>query len=248
MGTSSANDLATIIGNRSLLSWHELFISHMQSIDHHFDPGHKIDHVIRVTNNAIALAESENADLAIIVPAVILHDTIPVGKFSKSRAKASQLSAEHSIQLLTDWKYPAKYLPAIKHAILTHSFSAAMTPTTLEAKVVQDADRLDALGAIGIARTMAVGFKHGNPLYLPSEPFPVTREVNDESNVIDHFYVKLFSLPETMHTNSAKREAIIRITLMESYLKALARELGVAYLSYEEFISARSDSCTHTSR
>ena len=134
-----------MVANRSLLDWGNQFLDYMQSIDHQFDPGHRIDHVLRVTKSAIELAVQESAELAIVLPAVILHDTKPVGKFDQDRARASTLSAAHSLQLLTDWGYPATFLPAIHHVILTHSFSAGFVAETLEAKLVQDADRLDAM-------------------------------------------------------------------------------------------------------
>lgn len=223
-----------LVGDKSLLQWQEIFLNYLQSMNAEFDPGHRIDHVMRVTKTALEIAKAENAETAVILPAAILHDTKPVGKFHQDRAMASKLSADNSIQLLTEWNYPAEYLPAIKHAILTHSFSAGISPESLEAKVVQDADRLDALGAIGIFRTIAVGAKHGNPLYNAEEPFSTQRQLDDTKNILDHFYVKLFKLPASLHTAAARAEAIKRIHVMETYLQALASEIGVKYISYHE--------------
>lgn len=222
-------------GNKSLQHWTELFLEHMLQIDHQFDPGHRIDHVKRVAKSAIELTEQEGALIEVVLPAAILHDTLPIGKFDKNRSMASTLSAEHSISLLEGWGYPSEYYPAIKDAILAHSFSAKIAPESLEAKVVQDADRLDALGAIGIARAMAVGFKHGNPLYLDSEPFPGKRSANDQTNILDHFYIKLFQLPDSFNTHSAKDEGKKRIATMENYLQALAHEVGDNYISQQEY-------------
>ena len=229
------DNLDQLIGGQSLQAWSQLFIAHMQTLDDQFDPGHRIDHVLRVTRTAIQLAQEEGAALDIVLPAAMLHDTKPVGKFDQDRALASTWSAEQTISLLVNWSYPAEYYPAIKHAILAHSFSAKITPLTLEAKVVQDADRLDALGAIGISRTIAAGFNHGNPLYLYSEPFPRQRSANDQTNVLDHFYIKLFRLPESFHTQSAKIEGARRIRTMENYLQELAHEVGANYLSYDDY-------------
>lgn len=227
--------LTQLIGGHSLHEWREIFFAHMQTIDDQFDPGHRIDHIMRVTKTAIELAIQEGAALEVVLPAAILHDTVPVGKFHPDRARASALSAEHSLILLANWDYPANYYPAIQHAILAHSYSANVTPETLEAKVLQDADRLDALGAIGIARTMAAGFRHGNPLYLHSEPFPQKREANDRINILDHFYVKLFRLQEKLNTDAARAEAVRRVRVMEDYLQALAREIGVHYFSFADY-------------
>lgn len=235
----SIKDLTQVVNGKPLSQWADIFIHYMYSIDHEFDPGHRIDHVARVAKTAIEFAHREGADMAIIVPAVILHDTFPVGKFTKERSKASALSADRSIQLLSDWGYPREYDAAIRHVIIAHSFSAGVTPESLEAKIVQDADRLDAIGAIGIARTMAVGFRHGNPLYHAEEPFPVTREPNDNTNILDHFYVKLFSLTRSLHTLAAQEEGARRIHVMETYLQSLANEIGASYISYQDFLNKR---------
>jgi len=227
------------VGGKLLSQWGKLFVDHMLTIDKDFDPGHKIDHVMRVTKTAVEIAIQEGADLAVVLPAAILHDTRPVGKFDKDRSQASALSASNSMRLLTAWGYPAEYHDAIKHAILAHSFSAAISADTLEAKVVQDADRLDALGNIGVARAMAVGFKHGNPLYNVSEPFPGKRKPDDQTNILDHFYLKLFLLPESLHTLAARSEAARRIHSMETFLQGLADEVGVNYVSYQDYSRAR---------
>lgn len=228
-----------VVGGKLLGQWGKLFIDHMMAIDKDFDPGHRIDHVTRVTKTAVEIANKEGANLAVVLPAAILHDTRPVSKFGKERELASTLSADDSITLLQKWGYPEEFYPAIRHAIQAHSFSAKITPESLEAKVVQDADRLDAIGAIGVARTMAVGFKYGNPLYNSSEPFPGERDADDQTNILDHFYVKLFTLPDSLHTATAKEEGIRRIHTMETYLKALADEIGVEYVSYQNFLKKK---------
>ena len=122
--------------------------------------------------------------------------------------------------------YPAGHIPAVEHAIAAHSFSAGIPPRTHEAQVVQDADRLDALGAIGIARTLLLGGAMGKPLYDRDEPLPASRTPDDKDNVIDHFYVKLLGLAATMHTAAARQEGERRTQLMQDYLQALAREVS----------------------
>jgi len=219
-----------LVGTKKLAEWREIFHDHMQSMDHAFDSAHKIDHVTRVTNTALQLAEMEGAKLEIVLPAVMLHDSLPIDKFASSTKNSIYISTENSLNLLKSWGYPQELFLSIEHAILAHSFSANITPQTLEAKVVQDADRLDALGAIGIARTLAVGFKQGNPLYNKDEPFPINRDANDRDNILDHFYVKLLRLPALLHTKAAKMEADARIKTMEIFLRDLAREIGAEFL------------------
>ena len=190
------------------------------------DPAHDLAHVRRVVANARLLAAAEGADPAVVLPAAWLHDCVVLPKDSARRAEASRLAAESAGVFLRTAGYPAAHVPAIEHAIAAHSFSAGIPPQTLEAKVVQDADRLDALGAIGIARTLMLGGAMGKPLYDAAEPLPQRRAADDQANVIDHFYVKLLRLAERMHTAAARREGERRTRLMRLYLDELGRELA----------------------
>ena len=110
------------------------------------------------------------------------------------------------------------------HAIEAHSFSANIETKSIEAKIVQDADRLDAIGAIGIARCFAVSGALGRPLLHPQDPLCEERNPDDAQYAVDHFYVKLFKLPDTMKTKSARIIATKRIDFMREYLKTLKAE------------------------
>jgi uncharacterized protein len=121
--------------------------------------------------------------------------------------------------------FPPAYIPAICHAIEAHSFSAGIPAETLEAKVVQDADRLDAIGAIGIARCLLLGGVMKKPLYDLEQPFPATRPADDTKNVLDHFYLKLLKIESMMQTPAGRSEARRRTAVMEVYLGELGREL-----------------------
>jgi uncharacterized protein len=189
------------------------------------DPAHDLAHVRRVVANARLLAEAEEANPAVVLPAAWLHDCVVIPKDSAQRPMASRLAAEKAGDFLRGAGYLADLIPAIKHAIAAHSFSAGIAPQTLEARVVQDADRLDALGAIGIARTLLLGGAMGKPLYDEAEPLPRTRRPDDRANVIDHFYVKLLKLAGAMHTAAGRREGERRTRLMRDYLDELEREL-----------------------
>ena len=111
------------------------------------DPGHGPAHLERVVATALRLAAEEGARLEVVLPAAWLHDCVHVAKDSPDRARASRLAADHALRFLESAGYPAPLLPDIRHAIEAHSYSAGIAPRTIEAKVVQDADRLDALGA-----------------------------------------------------------------------------------------------------
>lgn len=190
------------------------------------DAAHDAEHLRRVVANAKSLAAAERADLGVVVPAAWLHDCVYVPKSSPESALASRLSAETAREFLQRAGYPAHHLPAITHAIEAHSFSAGITPLTAEARVVQDADRLDALGAIGIARCLMLGGAMGKPLYAAAEPLPSHRPPDDTRFVIDHFFTKLLRLPETMQTEPGRREAEHRVIFMRRYLEQLQREIG----------------------
>jgi uncharacterized protein len=193
------------------------------------DAAHDEGHVKRVVANARALAEIEGADPAIVLPAAWLHDCVSVPKDSPQRSSASRLAAERAGAFLRAEGYPAEHIAAIEHAIVAHSFSAGVPPETLEAKVVQDADRLDALGAIGIARTLMLGGANGAPLYEVSEPFPIHREADDRTSVIDHFFTKLLKLEETMQTAAGRKAAQQRAEFLKLFLVQLGGEIGVPF-------------------
>ena len=191
-----------------------------------FDPAHDLAHIKRVVTSGIALAKQERAELAIVLPACWLHDCVNVPKDSPDRSKGSVFSADRAIEFLAEINYPSEYFDAIHHAIAAHSFSANLKTKTLEAKVVQDADRLDALGAIGLSRCVMLGATWGSQLYHPLDPFAKERELDDKNFCIDHFYVKLKGLVNTMKTPSGLQEAEKRWQFMQQYLDQLAHEAG----------------------
>lgn len=191
------------------------------------DPAHDLAHIKRVVTSGIALAQQEKADLAVVLPACWLHDCVNVDKKSPLRSQGSVLSADKAIEFLKQIDYPAETHSAIHHAIAAHSFSANIETKTLEAKVVQDADRLDALGAIGLSRCLMLGATWGSQLYHPQDPFAVNRDLDDKTFCIDHFYVKLKGLVSTMKTPSGLLEAERRWQFMQLFLDQLGHEAGV---------------------
>lgn len=190
------------------------------------DPAHDISHVRRVVKNTLHLTVIEEANKMVTAPAAWLHDCVSVAKDSRFRQQASRLAAREGVRFLESIKYPAVLLDEVFHAIEAHSFSAEVQARTLEAKIVQDADRLEALGAIGIARCMLTGGSMGTGLYEPGDPFCEQREPDDRKYTLDHFYAKLFTLPATMKTEAGKREAEKRVEYMKEYLKQLGAEIN----------------------
>lgn len=190
------------------------------------DPGHGPVHLERVVATALRLAAEEGAQLEVVLPAAWLHDCVHVAKDSPDRGRASRLAAEHAVRYLESAGYRAAALPGIRHAIEAHSFSAGIAPETVEAKVVQDADRLDALGAIGLARCIAVGAALGRPVYEPGDPFCRARAPDEQGASVDHFYTKLLKLAGTMQTAAGRREAERRTAFLRAFLAQLESEIG----------------------
>jgi uncharacterized protein len=207
-------------------TWESRFIRFLEEQLPPGDPAHDLAHIRRVVANAHALAIAEGARLEIVLPAAWLHDCVVVPKDSPQRSRASTLAAGVASAFLRDNQFPATHIPAIAHAIAAHSFSAGIAPQTLEAMVVQDADRLDALGAIGIARCLQLGGALGKPLYNLHAPFPTSRPPDDTANILDHFYVKLLNLADMMHTASGQAEARARTAFMQQFLDQLGNELA----------------------
>ncbi|MEL0660288.1 HD domain-containing protein [Psychromonas arctica] len=189
------------------------------------DLAHDLLHVKRVVALATQIAKGEQAELNVVLPAAWLHDCLSYPKNHALRSLSSLHAADKAIIFLRSIDYPEQYLLAIHHAISAHSVSGGLVADTLEAKIVQDADRLDALGAIGIARCIQVSSQLQRPLYSPEDAFAVDREVDDQRFTIDHFYKKLLTLAASMNTELGKEIALQRTRFMESYLKQLALEV-----------------------
>lgn len=189
------------------------------------DAAHDISHVNRVVTNVAALTSSEDANPWITLPAAWLHDCVAVAKDSPWRAQGSKLAAKAAVDFLGGTDFPHQWLAEVYHAIEAHSYSAAIPTRTLEARIVQDGDRLDSLGAIGIARCLLVGGRLNRPLFSLIDPFCDEREPDDTRYTLDHFYAKLLRLPQTMQTSAGRVEADRRASLMRGYLDSLRAEL-----------------------
>lgn len=191
------------------------------------DSAHDLAHLDRVWTTAQALAEAEGgADLRVLLGAAYLHDLVNLPKDSPHRARASTMAAGAAAPILRSHGFSNHEVAAAQHAIATHSFSAGLKPKSLEARILRDADRLDALGAIGIARTFAVGGALGRALYDVNDPFAEHRELDDSAWALDHWPVKLLRLPEDMQTVAGKLTAQERVAEMRAYAQVLAGELG----------------------
>ena len=189
------------------------------------DPAHDFEHIMRVYKNAQKIAKKEKANTKLVLVAALLHDVISFPK-SDHRSKASSTkSAIEAQKILKKYDYSNDEIKLVSDAIHDHSFSKGVVPRTIEGKVLQDADRLDALGAIGIARTFAVGGSEKRPFYSKHDAFCHIRKPDDQNWTLDHFYKKLLLLEKKMNTKSAKIEARRRTKIMKKFLNDLKKEL-----------------------
>ena len=210
-----------------LEAWEVKFAEKIVALDYGNDPAHDLAHFRRVVATAKRLAVEEKAKLEVVIPAAWFHDFVNVPKNDPRRSQASRLSAVAACAHLREIGYPEEYISEIHHAIEAHSFSAKIDPTTPEASVVQDADRLDGLGAIGIARCFSVAGLLKRKIYDLDDPYGLSRELDDLVYTVDHFYVKLFKTAETLRSTAGRAEGMRRALHMREFLQELAREIGL---------------------
>lgn len=191
------------------------------------DGAHDLGHLARVWANARALALDEaTVDWQVLEAAVWFHDLVNLPKDSPERARASTLSAEAAVAFLRADGFADDKLPAVAHAIAAHSFSAGIAPETVEARILQDADRLEALGAMGLARMFLISGRMGGGIVDMDDPMALRRPLDDKRFALDHLEVKLLHLPETMQTRAGRAMAEERAEWMVSFRTRLLAEIG----------------------
>jgi len=189
------------------------------------DPAHDWAHVGRVAHTAQELSVGEAVDLECVLAAVYCHDLVNLPKDHPDRKNASTLAAQEARPHLLACDFSEEQIITISKAIIEHSFSKGLKPSCLEAAIVQDADRLDALGAIGILRCAAVNTQMKSSFYDPFDPIAEMRELDDKSFMVDHYFVKLFKLPDLMNTAKGKLMAETRVEYMKNFLQVLMKEV-----------------------
>lgn len=192
------------------------------------EPAHDFFHVERVVQNARILAKAEGADEAVCVVAALLHELFTLPKNHPDSARAGDLCAEHARELLKSEGAEERFTDFVCAAISDHAFSKGAVPegpAALEARVLQDADRLDALGAIGLARMWATCADMKRPFYSPEDPFCETRAPDDKAWGLDHVFKKLLVLHDRFHTETARSIAASRTAFLRAFLDQLRLEI-----------------------
>ncbi|MFT5683831.1 MAG: hypothetical protein ACI8RZ_004763 [Myxococcota bacterium] len=196
------------------------------------DLAHDLDHVFRVYRWAIRLSSEAGVDADLAGAAALVHDLVNVPKESPDRPMGSALSAVAGAEILPQARYTEPEVTQIVAAVATCSWSRGLPPTSPLGAVLQDADRLDAIGAIGIARNFAcaqamAGRGTSGRFYHPDDPLGQTdRPLDDRRNAADHYTLKLLRLAQTMHTPTATAEAARRHAFLLSFLKQLGAEVS----------------------
>ncbi len=194
------------------------------------DGAHDAAHLGRVFANARAIAEGEaergrEADWEVVAAAVLFHDAVNLPKDAPERAEASSRSAEFARDFFDSRSlFEPERLALVAEAIERHSYSQDRTPESLEAKIVCDADRLEALGAVGIARVFHVCGTMDGEISHPTDPFAKQRELDDTRFAIDHFFEKLLELREEFLTPAGRTIADDRHAFLLDFLEQFAAE------------------------
>ena len=193
------------------------------------DLAHDGAHVLRVYRWALEIGVEFEADLDLLGAAALVHDFVAIPKDSAMRKHASERSAEVAMPVLLALGYDEADCVAISEVVRTASWSRGEAPNSAEGAALQDADRLDAMGAVGIARTFCVAqemsTRRALSLYHEEDPLACERVPDDRSYAVDHFFVKLLGLETGMHSETAKAEAARRGATMRAFLTELEREL-----------------------
>ncbi len=187
-------------------------------------PGHKYSHVMRVFNTCKKICNIyPNIDKEVLLPAALLHDIARADEMVGKIKNHAEEGAYRAVDYLKSIGYPLDKIDKIFSAIRTHRWSEGLTPTTLEGKILQEADRIDAIGAIGIIRTTLHNKKI--QLYHPKDPFAENRTLDDNKYAIDHFFVKLLKIRDTITTKEVRKEADARHNYMIKFLNQLGEDI-----------------------
>jgi uncharacterized protein len=216
--------------NTVLDQWEIRFVQYYDAAGQLADGSHDLGHFQRVWRMArqINIEEGGSADEMVLLAAAYFHDLVALPKNHPDRRDASRFSAERTVRLLAErWvDFPAQKLEGVRHAIHAHSFSAGVEAVTVEARILQDADRMEAVGAIGLARVFYTAGQLSQALFDGADPLAAKRALDDQRFALDHFQVKLLRLPGMMNTESGRRMAEGRAEYLREFLERINGEIS----------------------
>jgi uncharacterized protein len=190
------------------------------------DPSHDINHTLRVLVLAEKMGKKEKADMDIVIPAAIFHDIINYPKNHIKRLNSSEESAKLAKKVLENIdSFPKNKINKVYESIRLCSFTKNIRPSFLEAKILQDADGIEAMGAISIMRTFSSAGILNRSFYNNADPFCKKRIPEDDKYAIDLFFTRLLIVKDRLHTKTAKKMARERFNFLKKFLKELSFEL-----------------------
>lgn len=193
----------------------------------HDDASHDLSHFRRVAHTAhhIAALESAPIDAEVLLAAAYFHDIVTLPKNHPDNKMSSRYSSAKAKEILAGMDFPPHKIESVCHAIEAHSFSAQLEPETLEAKIVQDADRMESLGALGAMRTFYVSGRLQRSAFDPDDVCAERRPLDDKMFGFDHFYCKLFKLPALLQTSGGRRIAVERTEFLHQFARELIADV-----------------------
>jgi len=212
---------AFIAADEALTTLHARVVAHLDG-----DPGHDLGHLHRVALWTLRLGGAA-VDRREAIAAALLHDIVNLPKDSPDRALASTRSAEVARRWLPDLGFSEAAVGRVADGIRDHSFSRGVTPTEPLGQALQDADRLEAVGVIGLFRCVSTGARMGARYFEDDDPWAESRPLDDRAYSIDHFFTKLLGLAAGMNTAAGRHEGARRTEYLRHTLAQLAAEIGV---------------------
>jgi uncharacterized protein len=214
------------MGLESLVTYEptfELLLQAVSELTKRDSSGHDIQHTLRVYEMCKKLGREEGADMEVLLASALLHD-IAISEELELGVDHAEESALRAEGILRSIGFPEDKLSRVICAIRAHRYGAGIKPESLEAKILQDADRLDAMGAVGLARAFAYGGARGAKIYDPLES-PGEYDPRAVKSTITHLQEKLLKLKDSMNTSSAKRLAEGRHSFMVEFLNRFLAEV-----------------------
>lgn len=205
----------------------EFFNELIEKIQPYFIKGgsHAFDHTERVYNLALKLSKNKNVDLDILKTSCLLHDIARLKEDNKECNCHAEHGAELAEKILKKMDFPEEKIEQVSYAIKVHRHSKGINAETIEARILQDADRLDALGAITIGRMFSTGGKLNRPLHNPKIPFGKTYPGYKSDSTIHGFHSKILKItPDSFNTKQAKEIAKERYKFVQEFIDRFLKE------------------------
>lgn len=230
----------------TLIHWQTRFENWLHETWPQDDKAHDVAHLRRVWQTARNILQTTPADELVVLTGCYFHDIVNLPKNHPERHLASAKAAVETRRILSEVfpDFPKQKIEAVAHAVHAHSFSAGLPAETTEARIVQDADRLESLGAIGLARVFYVSGALGRSLFDTNDPLGKQRTLNDAEWALDHFQKKLLKLPKTMQTAEGRRLAEYNAHFLVTYMAKLCAELKGDHCALDEGVLTEFASAT----